>query len=205
MYLKQSWSVLRFLQCTNRFDGTTHHLPFLMGFREMVQESNNDSLVQMRDRRHQGSSCHSQKAERRCCSKLNVLGSNLSLSFMARTLCSPCSHPGPSAQCSEQPRSPRAVALTLGVTRCLCKLLLQLFSTGEPERESPPYTKGQNGNTLCGHSNPEILRLLLFRQKGRNIFPTSRQFSPPDTIHLYSSLYFKSSIAKKQQNPRRNK
>lgn len=127
------------------------------------------------------------------------------LSFMARTLCSPCSHPGPSAQCSEQPRSPRAVALTLGVTRCLCKLLLQLFSTGEPERESPPYTKGQNGNTLCGHSNPEILRLLLFRQKGRNIFPTSRQFSPSDTIHLYSSLYFKSSIAKKQQNPRRNK
>lgn len=173
-----------------RFDGTTRRLPFLMGFRDMVQECSSDTLVQTRDRRHQGSSHHSQKAERRRCSKLNVPRSNLSLSCMAWTLCSPCSQPGPTAQRPEQPRSPRAVALTLGVTRCLCKLLLLLFSTGEPERESPPYTKGQNGNAFCGHSNPEILRLPLFRQQGRNIFPKSRQFSPPDTIHLYSSLHF---------------
>lgn len=67
MYLKQSWSVLRFFLMHNNLYGITCNLPLLMGFREKRMKAMTDLKWEVW--RHWVSSHCNQKQERGCYSK----------------------------------------------------------------------------------------------------------------------------------------
>lgn len=157
MYLKQPWYVLRFLLMHNSLYGITCNLHLLMFWRE-ENESNDWFGVKWEVWRHRVSSHCNQKQERRCysktCSRKELLSPFHWRFVQPGHIPAPCTTMLQSKPCSPQ-RWVQA-GITLGVTRCLCKQAAGLSS--RQQQESSEYKKGQNENTFCNHSNPEILR-----------------------------------------------
>lgn len=160
IYLKQPWSVLRFL-VMHRDSMASHKMCLCWWVLERRWRNAKIRIGHKRETwRHQASSHHG----RRCCSKVIISGHDFLLLFKIRMFCSSQSHRSstcimvlPSKPCGRS----QCVGPSTGNTRCHSLPVqpgAELFSTGEQQKESPEYKKGQNENTFCSHSNPEIPR-----------------------------------------------
>lgn len=195
--MKQPWSVLRFLLCTNRFDGLTCSLSLLMGFRERRMKATTSVWSKMGSLKASGI-LTLQPAAGRCYCKA-CSREELSSPQCEQVFCWTWSHPSsPAPQHSQQSWA----GTTLDVTRSLCKLHL----------DSPAGSSSRNLQST-EKAKMKILSAAMATQKywGSHCSESKEEiFSPnqgkvlPLTQPSTNSLHFKISIAKKPKRNKRN-